>query len=405
MTSTIVLTCPKFIAPILKREVEELGYTVNAVHVTGVEIEGTFQDVMRLNLLLRTAHRVLWLVKRWEAHTPDDLFQTARSIEWENYIDENGYVCIVSSVDNPTITNTQFANLKLKDAIVDRIRSVTGKRPDSGSDTEKAVVFLFWKGSECVVYMDTSGTPISKRGYRQQPHKAPLNELLASAIILATKWDRKSSFVNPMCGSGTLAIEAAMIARNIPSQYRRVNFGFMHIKSFDKAQWEELRRMERRKEISELDFSITASDRDGQAVSAARSNARSAGVMNDLDIRICDFAKTPIPEGDGVIVLNPEYGKRLGVDTELELTYQRIGDWFKKSCTGKTGYVFTGNLDLAKTIGLKPSKRTEYFNGDIECRLFEYEMYAGTKRITEEVSPLAKKVEDAYKLHELNDDV
>ncbi|MBL7976107.1 MAG: class I SAM-dependent RNA methyltransferase, partial [Candidatus Kapabacteria bacterium] len=298
MTSTIVCTCPKFISPILKREMESLGYTVQAAYQTGVEIEGTFEDVLRLNLLLRTAHRVLWLVQRFKAQTPDDLFYNARSIEWEQFIDENGYVCIVSSVDTPSITNTQFANQKLKDAIVDRLRSVTGKRPNSGPGTDKTVVFLYWKGSECVVYLDTSGTPISKRGYRQQPHKAPLNELLAAAIVLSTKWDKDTAFVNPMCGSGTLAIEAAMIARNIPSQYRRTNFGFMHIKLFDAAVWEELRRKEKRNEKQELSFPIIASDRDSQAVAATRTNARSAGVLHDLDVRICDFAKTPIPEGE-----------------------------------------------------------------------------------------------------------
>lgn len=404
MTSTIVCTCPKFISPILKREVESLGYTVQAAYQTGVEIEGTFEDVLRLNLLLRTAHRVLWLVQRFKAQTPDDLFYNARSIEWEQFINENGYVCIVSSVDTPSITNTQFANQKLKDAIVDRLRSVTGKRPNSGPGTDKTVVFLYWKGSECVVYLDTSGTPISKRGYRQQPHKAPLNELLAAAIVLSTKWDKDTAFVNPMCGSGTLAIEAAMIARNIPSQYRRTNFGFMHIKLFDAAVWEELRRKEKRNEKQELSFPIIASDRDSQAVAATRTNARSAGVLHDLDVRICDFAKTPIPEGEGVVVLNPEYGKRLGVDSELEMTYSRMGDWFKQQCTGKKGYIFTGNIELAKKIGLKPSRKTEFFNGDIECRLFEYELYSGSKRTPEqEQSPIAKKVAHAYKIHKLKE--
>jgi putative N6-adenine-specific DNA methylase len=286
----------------------------------------------------------------------------------------------VSSVDTPSITNTQFANVKLKDAIVDRIRQKMKRRPDSGSANDKAVVFLFWHGSAVSIYLDTSGIPISKRGYRKYPHKAPLSEVLAASIIASTKWTTMKHFVNPMCGSGTLAIEASLIATRTPSQWNRDNFGFKHSKLFNSIEWEEIVHKASAERKEDVQIEIIASDRDSNAIMASRRNAQHAGMLKYIDFSMCDFRKTRIPDGEGVVVLNPEYGDRLGRQEMLEGVYKNIGDWFKKECKEKTGYVFTGNQDLAKNIGLRASRRIPLFNADVECRLLEYEMYEGTRR-------------------------
>jgi len=207
-----------------------------------------------------------------------------------------------------------------------------------------------------------------------------MQEALAAAVILATKWDRKSAFINPMCGSGTLAIEAALLASNKAPGLMRHNFGFSHIKGYDDTVWKDLRQEAARKTSRTLSFPIIASDNDPRALSAARENAKSARVDHLIRFELCDFEETPIPDTNkGIVILNPEYGERMGEEEILEETYGFIGDFFKKKCKGYTGYIFTGNMDLAKKVGLKAKRRIEFYNAKIDCRLLEYELYEGTR--------------------------
>ena len=239
---SIVITCPKGITPYLKQEVEALNLPVLEDEIAAVHTEGSFHDIMRLNLYLRAGHRVLMLLKSCRARNADDLYKQTVSIPWEEYIDADGYVSVSSSVLNDSIRDTRFANLKCKDAIVDRIKRVCGRRPDSGGDQDRTVVYLYWHDETCLIYLDTSGEPLSRRGYRKNPFKAPMQETLAAAVIQAMEWNGKNIFINPMCGSGTLAIEAALKALNRPAGLLRENFGFMHIKGFQKAAWNTMRK-------------------------------------------------------------------------------------------------------------------------------------------------------------------
>ncbi len=373
--STISITCPKFMTSFLKEEVEELGHTVKKERVAGLEIEGTLHDCMKLNLCLTTAHRVHFLLERFRAFNADQLHKELVSIPWEDYIDKNGYVSITSFINNKTINNTQFAQLKAKDAIVDRIRDKTGTRPDSGPDLGKTVVFLFWKKDQAMIYLDTSGESISRRGYRVENHSAPMQETLASAIIQASKWKPGQHFINPMCGSGTIAIEAALKALNRPAGLLRPNYGIKHILGFDVGEWNGLRSELKREADKEFEGRIIATDMDARAIKAAKKNAKTAGVDHLIEFKQCDFRETEIPEGKGVVVLNPPYGERIGHDQQLEDLYESIGDFFKQECSGKWGYVFTGNFDLAKQVGLRTNQRIELYNSTIECRLLEYELY------------------------------
>ena len=377
--SRILITCAKGITPFLKEELLRLGFPALSETIAGVATEGTLDDTLRLNLLLRTAHRVLFLIRDFIARDADELYRAMSEIAWEEYISEDGYVCVTSSVDNPGIRDTRFANVKCKDAIVDRIRKKRGKRPDSGPDQDRAVVNLYWKGDQCSVYIDTSGEPLSRRGYRKIPMAAPMQETLAAAVILATGWNGSGHFVNPMCGSGTLAIEAAFIALNRAPGLQRINYGFMHIKGFNEQLWNNL-RAQAKKEAGKLHCRIVATDISREAVDAARRNAATAGVEHLIEFAVCDYSDTTVPDGGGIIILNPEYGDRMGRINELESVYAGIGDFFKQKCGGYTGYIFTGNADLAKKVGLKAKRRIPFFNGRIECRLLAYELYEGSRK-------------------------
>lgn len=375
----ILVTCPKACSPYLADELASLGYAISSEVSNGVFVSGDYSDCVRLNLTLRTGLRVLWEIGAFLAHDGEDLYYQANQLPWEDWIPEDGYLSIVSSIRNDTVNNTKYPNLRLKDAIVDRIREKTGQRPDSGNERDRAVVFLYWHGDEVCIYLDTSGVPLSNRGYRVMPGKAPVRENLAASIVSATRWDRNAPFLNPMCGSGTLAIEAALMACEIPGGLKRQNFSFMHFKPFVRKEYERIREELRKRIPDQLPFPIIASDIDRQAIKAAETNARKAGVDHLIDFRVCDFKESPIPAGKGVIVLNPEYGERMGEQRKLESTYHDIGDLFKQRCPGYWGYIFTGNKNLGKRVGLKTKRKIELYNGPIECRLLEYELYDGTR--------------------------
>jgi 23S rRNA G2445 N2-methylase RlmL len=380
LKSKILITCPKGMPPFLKQELLALNFPVLTEHIAGVETEASFDDTLRLNLHIRTGHRVLYVLKEFQAQHADDLYRELSRIAWEEHIPADGYLCITSSVDNPSIKDTRFASLKCKDAIVDRIKEKTGTRPDSGPERDRSVVHLYWKDDQCTVYLDTSGEPLSRRGYRKIPLGAPMQETLAGAVVLATGWDGDTGFINPMCGSGTLAIEAALIGLNRAPGLLRSNYGFMHLKGYSEALWSELREKAKKEAKKNLAGRIIATDISAQAVDAARKNAETAGVGHLIEFSVCDFSDTPLPEGGGVIVLNPEYGERMGEVEKLAGVYKAIGDYFKQKCRGFTGYVFTGNPSLAKKVSLKPRRTFQFFNSGIECRLLEYELYEGTRK-------------------------
>ena len=376
----IVITCAKGIAPFLKEEVLSLGFPILSEGIASVETEGTMDDAMRLNLFIRTGQRVLFLLEAFNAKNPDELYRKISRMRWEDYIPEDDYICVTSSVDTPTIKDSRFANLKCKDAIVDRIKERRGRRPDAGPERDRIVVHLYWKGDLCQVFLDTSGEPLSKRGYRKIPLKAPMQETLAAAVVLATGWKDNGNFINPMCGSGTLAIEAALIALNRAPGLLRSNYGLMHLKGFNEPSWNVMRKKIKALAKNSLKGKIIATDIRQEAVEAAKKNAATAGVEHWIEFGVCDFSETPVPEGGGVVILNPEYGERLGKVEELNETYKGIGDYFKKKCKGYRGYIFTGNLDLAKKVGLRTRRRIPFFNSNIECRLLEYDLYEGSKK-------------------------
>jgi len=374
----VFITCKDRSVSYLEQEIRELGFFPVEISRTGIEILASLEECMDLNLHLRTASHVLYEIKSFYLRNADDIYRRFKAIPWEEYLDVDGYFSVNSVAENESITTPLIVNVKVKDAIVDRFRELKGRRPDSGSDFSGLVIQVYWKETQAIVYLNTSGETLAKHGYRKIPGKAPMMEALAAATIYATEWNTRVPFINPMCGSGTLAIEAALMASNrYPGLYRDT-YSFQSILGYSEESFQAKKRKLEHKIIANPGVKIIASDISLQAITFARENAAYAGVEDLIDFQTGDFAETEIPEKPrGVIFFNPEYGERLGDLTELEETYKRMGDFMKQNCVGYRGYIFTGNLDLAKKVGLKASRRIEFWNGTIDCRLLKYDLYAG----------------------------
>lgn len=383
----VIITCHKRLAPYLEQEVRALGYAITESFATGVVLQASVNDCIRLNLQLRCASQVLYSLKRFQAADADAVYRHTVSFPWETLLPEPGYFSVTSNVQNTTINNNLFANLRVKDAVVDRIREKRGTRPSTGSELSGAVIHLFWKNEDAEIFIDTSGDSLARHGYRKIPGLAPMLEALAAATIYATKWDRVSPFINPMCGSGTIAIEAALMATNRRPGLFRSNYAFMHLKDYDNTVYHSEKKLLEEQVIKVPGLRIIATDLSERAVENAKKNAAAAGVIQLIDFAVCDFTKTEVPQDlPGIVYMNPEYGERLGDIDQLADTYAQIGDFMKQKCGGYTGYIFTGNLELAKKIGLKAKRRIEFYTSIIDCRLLEYELYKGSRRTEVNVS-------------------
>lgn len=374
----VFITCKDRSVIYLEQEIRELGFSPVEISRTGIEILASLEECMDLNLHLRTASHVLYEIKSFYLRNADDIYRRFKAIPWEDYLDVDGYFSVNSVAENESITTPLIVNVKVKDAIVDRFRELKGRRPDSGSDFSGLVIQVYWKETQAIVYLNTSGETLAKHGYRKIPGKAPMMEALAAATIFATEWNTRVPFINPMCGSGTLAIEAALIAsKRFPGLYRE-HYAFQHILGYQAETFLAKKKKLENKVIHDPGVKIIASDISLQAISFAQENAAYAGVDHMIEFQTGDFAETEVPEKPrGVIMFNPEYGERLGENDELEVTYKRMGDFLKQKCAGYRGYIFTGNMELAKKVGLKVSRRIEFWNGTIDCRLLKYDMYEG----------------------------
>lgn len=391
----IIISCAKELSRWTEIEVKAMGYKPIEVTENTVVIRGSMRDMMKLNLTLRTAHRVLVPLLRTTCRNIRDLYQAALSIDWENLLEADGYFSVSSIVHNYTIRDTRLPSLYTKDAIADRMREKCQRRPDSGGENKGAAVFIYWEKDEAIIYLDTSGEPLSKRGYRKIPGSAPMQETLAAACLMAMKWDRRAPFLFPMCGSGTPAIEAVMMAMNKAPGSLKGHFAFQSIKGYNRIIpgesapvvaprqhvgaspeqiWKEMVITEKEKETTENLPEIWATDISPEAVENAHSNAIAAGVAPFIKFKACDFGETPIPENQkGFIFFNPEYGIRLGDPKELAPIYERIGTFMHEKCAGWTGGLITGNPELAHLVNLYYQTRIPFFNGPIDCRLFLYE--------------------------------
>ena len=379
-SSTLRLGCQPGLAPFLAREVEALGMPVDRMERTAILTHGSWEDAWRLCLELRTAHSVLRPLKRFPCDSPKTLYHSIRSIPWEEIVPEDGRLTVESTVDHPSIDNSMFPNLRVKDAICDHLVKVRGTRPDSGSDRRGVVVHLHWARDRATVSLNAAGRKLADRGYRKAAHRAPVRETLAAAMVMDSGWDGRRPLLVPMCGSGTIAIEAALIALDRAPGLLRLGFAFERTLGLDAERWRRMRTEVRSRGRKTLPAPIVATDLDPKAVEAARSNALTAGVEHLIEFDVRDFAATRVPSAaqddgpGGVVIVNPEYGARLGEEEALAPTYGRLGAWFRESLPGWRCHVLSGNPRLTKHLGLKAGRRTPFVNSRIECRLLAYEI-------------------------------
>lgn len=379
------VSCAPGLAPWLQTEVEQLGLPIESTDHTGVATRGTMIDGMRMLLHLRTAYHVLQRFADIKATSSDMLHAETTRLPWERVIPVDGYLSVISSVNTPSVNNSMYPNVRVKDAIVDRIQSVHGRRPNSGPKGDRTIVHLYWKNEEATLSLDFSGRKLTDRGYRQMPGKAPMRESIAAALLMEADYNGTTPLVVPMCGSGTIAIEAALMATNRAPGLLRSAYGIQHLSTFDADAWRTQRLDAKKQTAKSTPAPIIASDIDEAMVDAARRNAVTAGVDHLIEFKVCDFADTPIPDAAGTVVLHGEYGQRLGETESLKSTYKRMGDFMKQQCPGWTGFVFTSR-ELAGTIGLKPTRRIPFEHAGIDCRLLRFDLYSGTRQSKAEIT-------------------
>ena len=337
-----------------------------------VSFRGDRRLLYRANLWCRTAIRILRPIHSFPATNERELYDGIASIDWRQYLDVDGSLAIDPVVHSSFCTHSLYAAQLAKDAIVDQFRGRTGRRPSVDLKDPDLRINLHINQNQVTVHLDSSGDSLHKRGYRTEAGEAPINEVLAAGILSLTGWDRGSALVDPMCGSGTFVIEAARLARNIAPGILRP-FAFERWKDYDRALHSELDKQARAAVPDHLPFEFVGSDRDARVAELARQNARNAGVETSVRFETVDFADLSPPDPPGVLVVNPPYDERMKVDA-IASFYRRIGDTLKQRFDGYTAFVFTGNLEAAKHIGLRTSRRIALFNGPIECRLLRYEV-------------------------------
>ena len=366
---------------VLAEELNQLGARDIKISTRAVEFSGDQGLLYRANIWCRTAIRILVPFANFYVRDEEEMYRKVSRIRWRDYLSLSQTFAINAVVSKSTFQHSLFLSQLTKDAIVDQFRRETGERP-SVDVTQPDVRFnLHMYDNQVTLALDASGDSLHRRGYRLQTNVAPLNEVLAAGIILLTGWDKKSPFIDPMCGSGTFLVEAALMAYNIaPGLFRGHNFGFVAWKDFDKRLFEEVLAEARAARLPEAEIEIIGSDIDREYIEAARNNITAAGLEDEIRVRVRDLKDAQRVGEQGVVVLNPPYGERIGGEEDLNQLYKTIGDTLKTNFSGYDAYVFTGNLEAAKNIGLRTSRRIPLYNGPIECRLLKYELYRGSKK-------------------------
>ncbi len=366
---------------VLAREIEEIGGQDIEIGKRIVSFEGSIKHVYRANYELRTAIRVLIPIQTFKAREENELYRNVQQIDWSEFLEVNQTFAIDSSVHHtPAFKHTKYAAFKAKDAIADQFRERTGRRPSVNIDHPDLRLNLHISQGTGSIAVDSSGDSLHKRNYRTQTGRAPINEVLAAGMILLTGWKGDSLFLDPMCGTGTFLIEAAGIAWNIPAQLNREEFGFMKWPNFDERLWLEVVHKANEKVKKEGPF-ILGSDKDFKSIKIAEQNIAAAQMSDKIKVQRKKFEKLPPPQEKGIMVMNPPYDERLGVE-DIGALYKMIGDQLKQHYAGFEAWILSSNKEAFKQVGLRPSRKIKLFNGPLECKFQKYEMYEGSKKAT-----------------------
>ena len=363
---------------ILATELTELGAVVTAIHKRAVSFEGDKAMMYKANLHLRTALRIFKPIHQFIARHPQQLYRGIQQIDWRKFMDTRSTFAIDSVVNSSHFKHSKYAALKAKDAIADQFRQHTGGyRPSVNTDYPDLRLHLHIQEHKCTLHLDSSGDSLHKRGYRKDKVRAPLNEVLAAGMVLLTGWKGDVPLTDPMCGSGTIAIEAAMLANRMAPNLRRQFFGFRNWYDFDNELWKKLQQ-EAREMVIENEVPIQAYDISSRAIQTARSNAANAH-MYDIRMGVKDFFKTGAKDEVGVVIMNPPYDERIPLE-DSQAFYKSIGDHLKQAYTGHDAWILTANKHALKHLGLRTSKKLTLFNGALPCKFHKYELYRGSKK-------------------------
>jgi putative N6-adenine-specific DNA methylase len=375
-------TCPRGLEPLLVLELASLQTSASAVP-GGVAFSGQWADCYRANLWSRVASRILWRVAQFDYRNEQDLYAAVRALDWPRYFRVERTLRVNVTAQKSPLKSLEFATLRIKDAVCDRFRDAMGKRPSVDRADPDVRVHAFLEEKRCTLYLDTSGEPLFKRGWRKVVGEAPLRENLAAGIVMLTGWKPDEPFLDPMCGGGTILAEAAAMSRGrAPGTHRA--FGFEKLAALDERAWEKVRRDT---SVPQYSPTLFGSDVDAKALGVARRTLAEAGVERWVQLERADVLQRPAPAANGVMVMNPPYGERMGSPEELAAFYPKLGDALKQRFAGWRCYLFTADLRAAKLIRLTPSKRIPLWNGAIECRLYEFVIVAGSNRPTRASGP------------------
>ncbi len=379
MLETFFSPCPRGLETMLANELNTLGAQEVRTTDGGVHFTGPFLLSYRVNLHSRIASRVLWRVAIAHYRNEQDIFDTAYALPWNDWFDTSHTIRVNMTAIKCPLKSLDFATLKIKDAVCDKFRALTGDRPSVDTHTPDIRIHAFLESSRMTLYVDTSGDALFKRGVRQYTNVAPLRENLAAGILLLAGWQPGVPLLDPMCGSGTFLIEAALMSLNIAPGISR-SFAFEKLKNFDAAAWSDMRSQAQAAQKPVSALPIFGSDLYGDELKAAHLNLENAGLRGAVTLNQANVLEISAPADHGVMVANLPYGERMGDLEELQALYPKLGDVLKKKFGGWNAYLFTSDLRMPKFIRLSVSRRTLLFNGAIECRLFEYKMVAGSNR-------------------------
>jgi len=361
---------------ILVKELKEIGASDLIKYKRAVEFKADERLLYKANLSLRTGLRILKPLYSFSAKNSDQLYKKVREYNWNTLITPKDTIAIDGVVNSEHFSHSKYAALKIKDAIVDQIRETKGKRPNVELKNPTFRLNVHIDRDKCSILLDSSGDSLHKRGYRIHGGRAPLNEVLAAGMILLSEWDLNSNFVDPMCGSGTLLIEAVLMAKNIAPNINRELFGFMNWKSFDEELFTEVKNelINNQRDSSHI---FIGNDLSSETIEIAKINAKAANVLDDIKFVVGDFKNITHDLESGIIITNPPYDERIK-QININNFYKEFGDTLKSNFTGFNAWILSANSEALKNLGLKTSRRLHLYNGPLETRFYNYKMYKGS---------------------------
>lgn len=373
---------------VLAEELRQLGAEVVKVGNRAVEFTGNKQLLYEAVLWCRTAMRILMPFAEFEAPDEQSLYKEVSRINWSKYLSPDQTFAITAVTNRSNLEHSLYISQLTKDAIVDQFRTRTGRRPSVDPVKPDVRLHLHLLDNQALLSLDAAGESLHRRGYRQQTNEAPLNEVLAAGLILLSGWDGKKPLIDPMCGSGTILCEAALISQRIaPGLFHQGDFAFQHWPDFEQALWDSVLMDARQARIEEPQAYLAGSDLSRDTIELARQNVAAAGLEDYIRLAVRDVRDAAPPKNEeqpGILLMNPPYGERIGAEAEMAALYKTIGDTLKTNFQGYDAYIFTGNLEAAKSVGLRTSRRVPLYNGPIDCRLLKYELYRGTRKAPKE---------------------